>query len=250
MLIIRNLSKHFGGLAALSDINLDIKDGFFWGLIGPNGSGKSTLLNVISGIYPASAGYIHYNGTDITALKPNIIARHGIARTFQRTRLFFEMTAIDNVLTGQHSRATNSGLLGIWPFYGMKQDKALVEEAEGLLDLLGLSKERNQFAKEIPYGSQRRLEIARALASKPSILLLDEPAAGMNRQDKKELMDSLNKVCSSGITIILIEHNVSMVMELSQRVVVLNFGLKIAEGTPEEIRNNDLVIEAYLGRTN
>ncbi|MFH2013034.1 MAG: ABC transporter ATP-binding protein [Pseudomonadota bacterium] len=247
MLIIKKLSMYFGGLAALNNVELTIEDGQFWGLIGPNGSGKTTLINVISGILTPSEGEIIYNDSDISALKPHIILRHGIARTFQHTRLFLDMSVLDNVLIGQHSRTVNSGLLGIFPFYARNLHKTLVEKAEELLDFLGLADDRNKFAKEIPYASQRRLEIARALAAKPSLLMLDEPATGMNAEEREELTDILVKIWKTGCTMILIEHNISMVMGVSERVAVLNFGRKLAEGPPKEIRENDQVIEAYLG---
>lgn len=248
LLSIKNLSKNFGGIKALIDVNIELKKGSLTGLIGPNGAGKSTVFNMITGIYPPSSGTITFNGVKITT-KPFKNTKLGIARTFQNIRLFKNLTVLDNVKIPEHLHV-EYGILSSF-LQGskyLKGEKAEDNEAIELLKIFNLDKFKMSLAKNLPYGEQRKLEIARALATKPQLLLLDEPAAGMNPQETKELLDTVKFVRDKfNITVFLIEHDMSFVMELCEDIYVMDYGEIIAHGTPDEIKINPKVIAAYLG---
>lgn len=246
MLEIANVTKNFGGLTALDNICLQVKEKQIYGLIGPNGAGKTTLFNIITGFLEATEGSIQFSGKELTRLPANKIARLGIARTFQNVRLFGTMTVKDNVLVAQNIRA-QSGVLSLFQILGVREKK-LREEADLLLKKMGLWKKRNEPSISLAYGDQRRLEIARALALAPKLLLLDEPVAGMNEAETEDLLERIQEIRDTGQTIMFIEHDMKAVMGICDCISVLNFGSLIAQGAPAEIQASEAVIEAYLGR--
>lgn len=248
-LTVSGITQKFGGLTALSDVNLQIEQGEVVGIIGPNGAGKTTLFNVITGVYQPTSGKVFLNGNDITNLKPHQITQHGFARTFQNIRLFGRMTVLENVQMGMCCRSTTNFVDILFTTPKKRSEYAKQRaRAEELLQLMGLLSKKFQMPGSLPYGEQRKLEIARAMATNPSILLLDEPAAGMNEQETDDLRLTIQKLQGMGLTILLIEHDMKFVMNICERIYVLNHGEMIATGTPSEIKTNDLVIEAYLGK--
>lgn len=252
VLSVNSLSKNFGGIKAIRNINVNIEKGNIIGLIGPNGAGKTTFFNLLTGIYSPTSGEITYNlDSKIRTkdLKPHKIVHYGIARTFQNIRLFKDMTVLDNILIGFHNRfkyGIGSAFLRLPSYY--KAEANAYENALGLLEKFNLLDKKDELAKNLPYGDQRKLEIARALAAKPKLLLLDEPAAGMNPIETKELRELINWIREAfDLTIILIEHDMSLVMNICDEVLVFDYGNLVAQGTPEEIQNDERVIKAYLG---
>ncbi|MCF6094477.1 ABC transporter ATP-binding protein [Microaerobacter geothermalis] len=251
LLEVKNISKTFGGLTAISDVSVSIDKGTITAVIGPNGAGKTTFFNMITGFYVPDRGDILLEGKSIKGLRPDQIANRGISRTFQNIRLFKEMTAIENVMVGMDSRL-KSGLPGILVHSkrNREEERKAKVEAYRLLKYVGISDIANTEANSLPYGHQRKLEIARALASNPKMLLLDEPAAGMNPRETAEMTQFIRRLKEElELSIVLIEHDMKLVMGLSEYIHVLDYGQKIAEGTPEEIRSNPRVIEAYLGKS-
>ncbi len=248
LLRVEGASKRFGGLLALDRVGLRVDRGQIYGLIGPNGAGKTTFFNLITGLYTPDAGRFELNGQAYEPRAVHQVVRSGIARTFQNIRLFGDMTALENVMVGRHMR-TRSGLLGavlMLPFT-VREEREITERAHALLDYVGIGRLAGFRARTLSYGDQRRLEIARALATDPVLLALDEPAAGMNATEKQQLRQLIDRIRSDGKTLLLIEHDVKLVMGLCDRVTVLDYGRELAVGSPDEVRNDAKVIEAYLG---
>jgi branched-chain amino acid transport system ATP-binding protein len=250
LLEVQSVGKSFGGVEALCDVSLTIARGEIYGLIGPNGAGKTTFFNVLTGVYRADRGSFKFNDAVLNVRAPHEVAAAGIARTFQNIRLFGNMSALENVMVGRHVR-TRAGIFGaiLRNAATRAEERAIHERARALLEYVGLTARGNDLAHSLPYGDQRRLEIARALATDPALLALDEPAAGMNATETATLRTLLERIRADGTTILLIEHDMKLVMGLCDRVAVLDYGRRIAEGAPAAIRNDAAVIEAYLGGT-
>ncbi|MBS0452868.1 MAG: ABC transporter ATP-binding protein [Proteobacteria bacterium] len=249
MLQIDGVSRHFGGLKVLQEVNLEVPRGGVFGLIGPNGAGKTTVFNLTTGLLPTTGGTIRFEGRDIAGMRPHQITRSGIARTFQNIRIFKEMSLLENVMVGMHAHM-RYGPLGLLAGSGLfrSEERRARERARELLSWVKLDHKTSDAADNLSYGEQRKLELARALATEPKLLLLDEPVAGMNASEKTDLMHEIRNISARGYTIFMIEHDMRFVMGLCEHIAVLNFGRIIARGGPEQIRNDPQVIEAYLGR--
>ena len=248
LLDVSSLSIHFGGVKAVQDVSFSIDAGIVYSVIGPNGAGKTTLFNLITGVYKPTAGEIRLDGEAIGGKSPDELARRGVARTFQNLQICMNMSAIENVMVGAHLRLDRNLIKAALRLPGLtRRDAALRDEAAGLMRFVGLDKYIEARADSMPYGALKRLEIARALAMKPRLIFLDEPAAGLNPKETIEVDHLVRKVADSGITVVLVEHDMKMVMNLSDRILVLDYGKKLAEGTGEEVRRNPDVIAAYLG---
>ncbi|ULH15785.1 ABC transporter ATP-binding protein [Deinococcus sp. KNUC1210] len=250
VLSVSGLTKTFGGLLAVNSVNLEVPRASIVSVIGPNGAGKTTFFNMITGIYEPDAGSILLDGVDLVGLRPDQVTSAGIARTFQNIRLFASMTAEENILVGRHPRLKANYVDALFRTKRFHEDEASAREAAAvLLDFVGLKRASQELSTSLPYGDQRRLEIARALATNPKVILLDEPAAGMNPRETETLKALIRAIRDElGVTVVLIEHDMRLVMTLSEHITVLNYGAKLAEGLPHEIRNNPEVMEAYLGR--
>ncbi|KAB0326940.1 ABC transporter ATP-binding protein [Janthinobacterium lividum] len=248
MLTINNLSKSFGGVHAVQDVSFTVKEGNIHSVIGPNGAGKTTLFNLITGVYTPSKGEILLNGENVAAMPPDALARRGMSRTFQNLQVCMNMTAIDNVMVGAHLRLNQNLFASMLRLPSVRRaDAACRDEAAGLMEFVGVGRHIDDEAGQMSYGALKRLEIARALAAKPKVLLLDEPAAGLNHTETGEIETLIRKVAQSGVTVVLVEHDMKLVMNLSDHILVLDYGKKLAEGTAAEVRANPDVVAAYLG---
>jgi branched-chain amino acid transport system ATP-binding protein len=248
-LTVVNLTKRFGGLAAISDVTFEVTDGSLTALIGPNGAGKTTLFNLVTNLFPTTAGNVYFYGTSLNRLSPGQIAALGLIRTFQTARVFPGMTVLQNVLVGGHQHVRRHAVEQmLWLPSARREERALTARADAFLDLAGLARFRDDAATDLPMGSQKLLEVVRALMTRPRLLMLDEPAAGLNDSETADLALLLRAVRDSGVTVMVVEHNMSLVMGVADRILVLDAGYLVASGTPQEIRQNTRVIEAYVGQ--
>jgi branched-chain amino acid transport system ATP-binding protein len=248
MLAVHNLSKSFGGVKAVDDVSFSVSAGAIHSVIGPNGAGKTTLFNLVTGVYAPSSGQILLNGDDISGMAPDKLARRGVSRTFQNLQICMNMSACENVMLGTHLRLNHGLIAGMLGTGGMlASERVCRTEAEALMEFAGVGQYRKARATQLSFGALKRLEIARALAAKPKLLLLDEPAAGLNHTETGEITKLIQQIAKSGVTVILVEHDMKMVMNISDQILVLNYGKKLAEGKAAEVRHNPRVVEAYLG---